>query len=154
MRNKHLFIFMFFLFLIGCSATKKSLKEKQILSYSIVLGYGGGFTGWYKGKEIDTNGMVFNWEGRSYSTSTKEIIDTLTQKQILKLNEYLNKNNFSEYSLKESGNTIGFLTLSNIKGKISFSWKDSTTPAHAPKEIQELIFFISDILSNHKQREE
>jgi len=135
----------------GCCGSKEMKSEKQSLSYNIVLGSGGGFTGRYNGKAIDTAGIIFNWEGRTYLTSTKKNIDTLSQNQILKLNTFFSEHALTNYNFKEAGNITSFLTLSDSNNEFTFSWKGTNLPENAPEKIRELYYLVNHAIEQNNK---
>jgi len=145
-----IFILLFLLSFFGCAGSKSSCDDKQTLKYSIISGSGGGFTGAYEGRMIDTIGIIYKWEGRTFLTAHKKVIDTLSQLQITKLNDFFSENNFDTYSFKEVGNMTTFLTLSAPKGDKTFSWKESSIPDRVPDKIRELYFLIINMLDSKK----
>ena len=155
MRRLFTIIFLSFSVFIfaGCTGSKKITFEKQTLKFTIILGSGGGFTGSYNGKMIDTTGTVYGWEGRTYYTSDKKIVDSLSQNQITKLNTYFSENNFADYSFREVGNMTNFLTLTTLDKKITFSWKESSIPDRVPDKIKELYYLIINTLNNTSKKE-
>lgn len=144
------FLSLTLLSFFGCAGSKNSCQEKRSLKYSIISGSGGGFTGAYAGKMIDTLGIIYKWEGRTFLTADKKVIDTLSQSQITKLNVFFSENNFDTYSFKEVGNMTTFLTLSTPKGDKTFSWKESAIPDRVPAKIKELYFLIINMLDSKK----
>ncbi|MCK9212069.1 MAG: hypothetical protein M0P61_14605 [Ignavibacteriaceae bacterium] len=155
MRRLFTIIFLSFSMFIfwGCTASKEAANEKQTLKFTIIIGSGGGFTGTYQGKMIDTTGYIYDWEGRTFSTSTKKIVDSLSQNPIIKLNKYFSENNFTDYTLKEVGNITTFLTLSTLNDQTTFSWKESLIPDHMPTKIKELYYLINDTINNTKKEQ-
>lgn len=154
MRNKFYVIFFFLCITAfsGCCGSKETIREKQYLKYEIILGSGGGFTGISKGKMIDTLGIVFDWDGRSFLTSIKKNVDTLSQDQIIKLNKFFSEHGLTNYHFKETGNITGFLKLSDSNNEFTFSWKEANIPEKAPEKIRELFYLINQaIKQNNKE---
>ncbi len=153
MRRLFTIIFLSFSMFIfwECTASKEAANEKQTLKFTIIIGAGGGFTGSYQGKMIDTTGAIYDWEGRTFSTSTKKMVDSLSQNQIIKLNKYFSENSFTDYTFKEVGNITTFLKLSTLNNQIIFSWKESPIPDHIPPKIKELFYLINDTINNTKK---
>lgn len=135
----------------GCGGSREMKSEKHSLSYNIVLGSGGGFTGRYSGKAIDTAGILFNWEGRTYLTSPKKIADTLSQNQILKINKFFSEHALTNYKFKETGNITSFLTLSDSNNEFTFSWKGTNLPENAPEKIKELYYLINQAIEQNNK---
>ncbi len=150
-----LFYIIFFLTTVityfGCCGSKEMKNEKKLLSYTIVFGSGGGFTGRYSGRAIDTSGIIYEWEGRTYLTSVKTNIDTLSQNQIMKLNKFFSENDFTNIHFKESGNITSFLTLSDSKKDFTFSWKETSPPDKVPDRIRELYYLIYQTIEQNKK---
>ena len=144
------FLSLTLLSFFGCAGSTNRCEEKQLLKYSIILGSGGGFTGAYEGKMIDTLGNIYNWEGRTFITANKKVVDSLSQSQISKLNDFLNENSFENYSFKEVGNMTTFLTLSSSIEDKTFSWKESAIPDRVPAKIKEIYFLIINMLDSKK----
>lgn len=135
----------------GCCGSKEMKNEKQLLSYTIVLGSGGGFTGRYSGIAIDSTGIVSDWEGRMYLTSAKKNVDTLSQNQIMKMNKFFSENDFTNIHFKESGNITNFLTLSDSKNDFTFSWKETSLPDRVPDKIRELYYLVTQAIEQNKK---
>ena len=153
MRNKFYVIF-FVLFVTafsGCCGSKETIREPQYLKYEITLGSGGGFTGISEGEMIDTLGIVYHWEGRSFLTSVKKNVDTLSQHQIIKLNKFFSENGLINYHFKESGNITSFLTLSDSNKDLTFSWKEANIPERVPEKIRELFYLINQAVEQNKK---
>ena len=136
--------------LYSCSGSKDSCEEKQTLKYTIVVGSGGGFAGAYEGKMIDSLGIIFSWEGRTFYTANKKVVDSLSQSQISNLNDYLNKNDFENYSFKEVRNMTTFLTIAYPSGNKTFSWKDTEISDRVPEKIRELYLKIKSVFNSKK----
>lgn len=146
-------IFLFSLTILsfyGCAGSKSSCIENRTLKYSIIIGSGGGFTGAYEGKMIDSLGNIYKWEGRTYITANKKVVDSLSHSQISKLNDFFSENNFDAYSFKEVGNMTTFFTLTNSEGDKTFSWKESSIPDRVPDKIKELYTLIINMLDSKK----
>ncbi|MFA6979184.1 MAG: hypothetical protein WC209_07645 [Ignavibacteriaceae bacterium] len=146
-----IFFFTFVVAYYGCCSSKEMKSEKELLSFTIVLGSGGGFTGGYSGNAIDTEGRIYNWEGRTYINSSKRIVDTLSQNQITKLNKFFSENNLTNYHFRETGNITSFLTLSDSNDDFTFSWKEVNIPERAPDKIRELYYLINQAIENNNK---
>jgi len=140
------------IFSSGCAGSKKIAVEKQTLHYSIILSSGGGFTGQYEGKVIDTTGIISTWNGRIFSTSIKKVVDSLSQNQIKKLNIFFDENRLEDFTFREVGNMTTSLSLLSANKEINFSWKEQQPPERVPAKAKELYYLIiNEIASTHNK---
>jgi len=151
MKKLKYFLFSFIILFAfqSCAGSKNSQKATQHLKYNIVYGSGGGFTGVRTGKFIDSLGVVSKWEGITFSKAKRVKIDSLSQLQIKKINDYLIKNPLDIYTLNESGNSTVFLTLTNSKNETKFSWKENESSSKLPAKIKEFYQLLLDISKNN-----
>jgi len=144
----YLFPFIILFVFQSCSGSKNSQKINHQLKYSIVYGSGGGFTGFRSGKYIDSLGVIYKWEGITFSKAQKVKIDSLSKSQIKKINDFLIKNPLENYSSNESGNSTIFLTLKASGKEIKFSWNENASSSKVPAKVKEFYQLLLDISKN------
>jgi len=137
----------------GCAGSKKMSVEKQMLHYSVILSSGGGFTGRYEGKVIDTTGIISTWSGRIFSTSDKKVVDSLSQNQIKILNTFFDENRLEDFTYREVGNMTTSLSLLSANKEINFSWKEQPPPERVPAKVKELYYLIINEIANTHNKE-
>ncbi|GAB4131227.1 MAG: hypothetical protein Fur0015_05050 [Ignavibacteriales bacterium] len=136
---KYLVYFSVLFFMIsGCSHTKKVVNSIQPLKFNIVIGTGGGFSGLYEGKIIDTSGIIYEWKGRTYLSAAKNKIGSISREKIAKINSLFLQDDIFSYSFKESGNLINFLTVTKGNQSTTFTWRESTSNNKLPEKIYQL----------------
>lgn len=145
-----LYIFLTLIIINGCSGTKKTISEQETLTYSIIIGAGGGFSGSYEGNYIDSSGSVYSWEGSSFITSQKTLKNKLTPAQISELNKLIKENSLEKITYNKHGNLTTFLTFKSSDKEYNFSWVDTLTEDESPKELKTLYNYIFDTLTKNK----
>jgi len=133
--------------LVGCACSQKAYSEKRTLDYSIIIGSGGGFTGMYQGKYVDTSGVVYSWEGTSFNNSKRTSIKKLEQEQISQLNNYFEKNTPEKIAYNQSGNLTNFIVLKGKGKEISISWIYKFPKDDTPQEIMNLNNYITNTIN-------
>lgn len=131
----------------GCSSSQTAKQECRTLHYAINIGSGGGVTGLYTGNFIDTNGIVYKWEGIVFNKSEKKEAKKLSEEQICKLNEYFIKNKPDTIAYSKTGNLTDFIILENKDKKISISWVNKFPKDDTPQQIINLKNYILKTIS-------
>ncbi len=113
------------LFFSACGSggkTSQSIDIKSLSGDAIIIGTGGGFTGFYDGAVITRSGEVFSW--RSKTDSPDELIPmfTTTKDSADFFFRYLDEIGFTEMKSLPGGNMNSFIELRASQGKTHVSW--------------------------------
>jgi hypothetical protein len=131
----------------GCSSSQSTKPECKTLNYAINIGSGGGVTGIYTGNYIDSNGIVYKWEGIVFNKAEKKAIKKLSAEQICKLNDFFIKNKPDTIIYSKSGNLTDYIILENKDKKISISWVNKFPKDDTPQKILDLKNYILKIIN-------
>jgi hypothetical protein len=139
-------LFMLFLLLSACSSNKDVSKQnEESLSYNIIVGQGGGFTGSQDGYYIDTLGIVKSFSGITFANSKMVNIGQLSPGQINDINTLFHSIMNSNYS--QVGNMTSYLVISKNNFQLRFSWEGTYPDKNVPSELVNFYQKVNDIIN-------
>lgn len=143
-------LFLFLAYLSGCTGSNSKASAEQNsadqssaeqnfpqLSYSIITGSGGGFTGMYQGYAIDSAGYVKFWEGITYDKSKKQEAGRLTGPQIEELNKLIDSTQIVKTNFSTRGNITSFIRFTSPAAEEHrISWEGPEPGSSIPQNIR------------------
>jgi hypothetical protein len=137
----------FALLIMSCSNSRSTDSDEMVLKYNIIAGQGGGVTGIMEGTFIDTAGVVYSFQGRTFDSASKEKKRDLTSEEISEINEMIAE--LVKLDYRQSGNIYNFIILrKNNRPDIRFSWVNSPGTESHPPLLQEFFVKIVKIESH------
>ena len=145
--KSHYYLFVLAL-LISCCSSNKEISSKDdlpLLSYNVILGEGGGFTGNQTGYFIDTLGVVKSFNGITFSKSKMNIIGKLSNAQINEINILIQTIKDKKYN--QNGNMTSYLVLTKNNNELRFSWENTVPDKNAPPELLSFYQKVTDLIN-------
>ena len=134
-----------FLIFISCSTTKQSVEMNFI---KIIIGNGGGATGFQNGFTIDTSGNLYSWSGRMTEDNLK-FKGSVSKDTLQSIWHLIQNNGLIELNYQSPNNFYNFIKIETIDKKNYIVWnpleKNDTT-----KLINEIFKELMKIINNVK----
>jgi hypothetical protein len=123
-------IFMVVLLFSGCGHSPQSANQPSMQSLdknAIVVGSGGGFSGFYDGYIITRGGDVFSWKGISNTPDSLALLFHTTKDSVDFFFRFLDEIHFSDILLQSSGNMNSFIEERIGEMKHRLQWGENTS---------------------------
>lgn len=133
-------------FLTACCPCKNAQSDTTNKAHhpepvSILIGSGGGFSGYVIGTKIDTNGTVSTWTAMPMEDFEPKPIGRLSREQLHKLYTIIDEDSLMYIDSVELGNMITSLTLTRGDQRNNMRWPGIETDYEvAPPQIQRFVF--------------
>ncbi|MGE5400077.1 MAG: hypothetical protein ACM3S2_06720 [Ignavibacteriales bacterium] len=129
-------IILFLLALASCSSDRNAAHNSTLLSHSIIIGQGGGFTGRGQGYFIDSTGTVSSYEGLGIPDTGMKVKGRLSDDQITEINRIIPEVLQTQSGGK--GNMTSYLVLKKGEKETGFTWSGITPGNSVPSQLRDL----------------
>ena len=130
-----LFFFLLSLLYIlnsGCASEKKSSVVNDIQSTeknTILIGAGGGFSGFYDGICLTKNGDIYSWKSMTGKPDTLNLLFHTSKDSVDFFFRYLDEMGFDNLQLNNSGNMTSFIERTDGESKHRVQWSSESPNA-------------------------
>ncbi len=130
------YILLIFVCFEGCSSSKQSSykgADPQAPQSTIRCGGGGGFSGYYSGNSISSNGLIISWQKKSVDAPDSILWQRkITPDSVSFFFQYLREIDFQSVTTLSHGNMNYTIEISDEKQRRALSWGD-TDPKVQPE---------------------
>lgn len=139
--------------LCSCSSNRATQNGsgKTLLSYNIVIGESGGFTGNNSGYSIDSTGAVKSFEGIITPEAKQKVVGHLNEEQIQKINQLIPE--LLKASSSEKANLTSYITLRKDGKVVRYTWPGPSPNKNAPEAINKFYTEVNSIINSLPQKQ-